>query len=186
MFTWGCCKPTVTRHEWTCSVDRVFSTRQRDESAHSVSLQGCGGQRSVDHDYGELWLVDRLYIFTFDCMQACMKHVTNACVRSWPCTPFPFVCLNVGLVVPPACTEAPRGAKSCPQTGSWAWPGTCRVLPSLWTASWLWTEGAGGGNQSISVSLSLSLSPSSVSLPLPLQPPRAVGVSRHQIFHVRR
>lgn len=99
------------------------------------------------------WLTD----FTFLPLTACVYETRVwACVRSWPRTPFPSVCLNVGLVVPPACTEAPRGAKSCPQTGSWAWPGTCRVLPSLWTASWLWTEGAGGGNQSISVSLSLS------------------------------
>jgi len=51
----------------------------------------------------------------------------------WPCTPFSPVCIIVFLV-PPHC-PGPRGpwGKSCPQTGSSARLGTCRVLPSLWS-----------------------------------------------------
>lgn len=75
--------------------------------------------------------------------------------------------------MPPDCPWGPRG-KSCPQTGSLARPGTCQVLPGLWTACWLWTVAAGGGNQSVSIphlssSLSFSLS---AALSLPLQPPQ--------------
>lgn len=75
--------------------------------------------------------------------------------------------------LPPGCPGARRGSLARRQAAR-PGPGTCRVLPCLWTAGWLWTVAAGGGNQSPLPSISASPS-TSLSMPVfpSLQPPAA-------------
>lgn len=70
-----------------------------------LSLQGCGGQWSVDLSSDNR---QSFYIFTFACMQACIKHVfEHVCVCDPARLAFPSAEMFVWFVVPPACTEAP-------------------------------------------------------------------------------
>lgn len=49
-----------------------FLGKERISSQFALlSVTGCGGQRSVDHDYGELWLVHR--VCTFSPLTACKR-----------------------------------------------------------------------------------------------------------------
>lgn len=113
--------------------------------------------------------------------------LVHACVRD-PRTPFPSVCLNVWFVVPPVCPEGPReplspARRQAAEAGR-GHAGSCRAseLRVGFELKVLEVE----INPSLFPCLSLSPPPFSVSLSLPLQPLRAVGVSCHQTFHVRR